>query len=505
MSSTDNYGASTLRLILDNLQDQVYVTDVDTYEIIFANKTIRTNFPDAVPGRKCYQALEDRTEPCEYCGIKVLQGKLGEGRSWQHYNAKCDLWLNVSEICVPWGDGRTAHIVSAANITELKRKQEELDKAQRRIEHNSKMMAEIADNLVSSAVYRTTFVDDLLRLDYASPMLEQLSGIPLDVLYKSMKPFYRNIHPDDMGPFRDKIRSRGGSLDEDTFEFRYILNGETMWYKVYSRGFEQDDHIVRDGILVDMTANKLREQKLRASYEEARRAKEDQNRFMATISHELRTPMNAIIGFMDILSTSGGEIDEGTQQDYMRIVSENANHLLKLIGDVLDVSKLDASQVTLMPVDANLDLLMEDIRSSFLVSKNMQDKQIDLILDRAETPLENVSLDVSRLRQVLVNLIGNAIKFTDRGHVRFGYKVVKDKILFHVEDTGLGIAPEKIPELGRPFIQVHDRSLAAKYRGTGLGLSISFNIVKLMGGKFKVASQPGKGTRFEFTVALPGK
>ncbi len=498
-----DYGIEALRVILDNTPDMVYVIDMSNYEFIFINRGMDQKARRAVPGAVCYEVLHGRREPCEHCVIGKIS--LGENINRHYYNSKLDIWFNVGETRAKWTDGRDVLVVSSRDISEIKKKEEELKESQERDLYRMKVTQEIADNVASSALYRTRVIDGEVTLEYASSMFAQLAGLSMEELYISLRPFYANIHPDDREMFRVKLRARSVSKHEETAEFRYVLGDKTLWYKIFSRGFMQDGVIVRDGILVDITAEKLREEELIASRDKAREASKARSEFMATVNHEMRNPMNAIVGFMDLLSTDGDSIDVDTQQEYMRIVSDSANQMLKLIGDVLDISKMDASRMKLALEPVDINKLMEDLCLSFNVSDSFKDKNIELLLDTTgQDPAGEFMLDPTRLRQVLTNIIGNAIKFTDKGYVRFGYQREEGKLRFYVEDTGIGIAPDKLKDLGQPFKQVHDASLASKYGGTGLGLATSFNLVKLMGGTHRVSSTLGQGTKIEFTVALQG-
>lgn len=500
--NNEGYKKDTLRLVLDNTPDMVYVLDHD-YKYIFKNKALRSRFGDIPQDKCCYEIFEGRQSSCELCSLPELiaQGP-GHGRVRQHFNEKLQSWFDINEMCITWSDGQPALLVSAKDITQLKQKDEELAKAQELLLHNSKVMQEISENIASTAMYRT-YMDEQgdLHFEYINRMFEQLSGIPLEALYQDMSMLFSRVHPEDRQIFREKVFAQALDFKERIIEFRYILNGKIVWYKIMSCGYIKNDRMIRDGILVDITAEKIRELELLSSIDKAQEAANAKSNFMATISHEIRNPMNAIVGFMELLSTNEGNIDTQTQLEYMRIVSDNANHMLKLIGDILDISKLDSSNMKLAPVMLNLNQLMNDIYASFIVCDSLASKPVELIMDQSGQDGDGIfTLDQSRLRQILNNLINNAIKFTEKGFVSFGYKREQGALRFYVQDTGIGIPQDKIEQLGQPFSQVHDRSLAAKYGGTGLGLAISFNLIKLMGGNVNVSSEPGKGTRFEFTI-----
>jgi signal transduction histidine kinase/ActR/RegA family two-component response regulator len=220
--------------------------------------------------------------------------------------------------------------------------------------------------------------------------------------------------------------------------------------------------------------------------------------FLANMSHEIRTPMNGIIG-MAHLSLNCNDMNK--QKEYTEKINSSAKLLLNIINDILDFSKMEAKKMIIDPLDFNLNKLLEDV--SNLLEFKAKEKNI---LFKINYPKElNVFLhgDVIKISQILINLISNAIKFTDIGHVKVNMKNIKDDIYcFSIEDTGIGISENGMKNLFKSFSQV-DASISRKYGGTGLGLSISKQLVELMGGKIWVDSTENKGSTFFFTLYLP--
>ena len=223
--------------------------------------------------------------------------------------------------------------------------------------------------------------------------------------------------------------------------------------------------------------------------------------FLANMSHEIRTPMNSIIGFSQLLSENP---DPETQKKYVDLILESGDSLLTLINEILDISQIEAGQSKLFPKNFNLEQLLSDLWDSF-ETERIKNKKNNIKLILAETEgvrVKTMYADPFRLRQVLSNLINNALKFTDSGKVSFGYSLLAgNKIRFCVEDTGIGIASENIEAIFHRFFKLEE-DMNRLYRGTGLGLAICKQIVEMMGGKLLVKSELSKGSQFFFDLTL---
>ena len=237
---------------------------------------------------------------------------------------------------------------------------------------------------------------------------------------------------------------------------------------------------------------------LRAAMERAEVANRAKSAFLASMSHELRTPLNAVLGYTQILKRD--KTLGAAQQAGISTIQQGGQHLLALINDVLDLSRVEAGKMEFHPKAVALGDLLSVVADIMRVRAEQKHLHFELELE-AGLPAA-VSVDETRLRQVLLNLLGNAVKFTDRGAVllRVAPAPVAPCLRFEVRDDGIGIANDHIEAIFRPFEQVGDASRRAG--GTGLGLAISRQLVQLMGGELKVESQPGRGSRFWFDVPL---
>lgn len=277
-------------------------------------------------------------------------------------------------------------------------------------------------------------------------------------------------------------------------------DGSKIWISESVRAIRnaagEIDHF--EGVAVDITARREAARVLREAKEAADAASRAKSYFLASVSHELRTPLNGILGYTQILRRDSGLSEK--QRDGVRVIHESAEHLLALINDVLDLSKIEAGRIELYPADFDLPDFATSVESIFL--PRAREKNLLLETAIADDLPRWVSGDEQRLRQIVFNLIANAVKFTVSGGVVFSVqRAANDTIRFSVSDTGPGIAPEDMRKLFEPFTQVgRDRTAAT---GTGLGLAISRSLVERMGGKLHVESKSGWGSRFWFEISLP--
>jgi PAS domain S-box-containing protein len=317
------------------------------------------------------------------------------------------------------------------------------------------------------------------------------------------------IHPEDWPRVEEAIHKHmSGQTPVYEAEFRSSqigrhTEGWTWWLqrgRVVTRD-EQGRPLRATGIQEDITARKEAEEELRQAIEAAEAANRAKSAFLANMSHELRTPLNAILGFAQLMERDPRLAAD--QRDSLETIRHSGEHLLTLINDVLEVSKIEAGRTALQPHDFDLYRLLADVESMFRL--RAADKELQLLFDCQPSVPQYVRTDESKLRQVVINLLSNAIKFTQEGGVtvRIGYDdETTPRLLFEVEDTGIGIDPGEVNDLFEPFVQASSRHSYHIQEGTGLGLTISQQFVHLMGGSISVQSELGHGSTFKFDVQI---
>ncbi len=313
------------------------------------------------------------------------------------------------------------------------------------------------------------------------------------------------VHPQDRDEFRRILDEKGEIIGFETQMYR--KDGSIIWASINARTVTDDQGNLHhyQGFLLDITEAKEKEQAMHAREvaEAANKAKSD---FLANMSHEIRTPMNAILGMADLLWESKLNIE---QKKYVQIFQNAGEDLLGIINDILDLSKVEAGGIELEEAPFDLQELVEKTREIMAVKAN--EKNLDLVCSiETGTPTYVVG-DVARLRQILINLLGNAVKFTHQGKIvlKIGDRETGPpegeretvELLFSIQDTGIGIPKAQQDKIFESFSQA-DSSKTREYGGTGLGLTICQRLVQMMGGTIWVESEPGKGSAFIFTAKL---
>ena len=342
------------------------------------------------------------------------------------------------------------------------------------------------------------------KVDYVSPNVERLLGIPWKEVRKDAR-VLAVLHPKD-SPDRDKNFLEGllrGQQREWDHEYEHLETKGRRWFHIIAMGSEVEGRTKYILVMSDRTADKQVNQALSNAVAAAETANRAKSTFLSNMSHDIRTPMNAIIGFTTLALSN---IDDKERvKDYLAKTLASSNHLLSLINDVLDMSRIESGKIHLEEVEVNLSDVLHDLKT--IVSGQIYAKQLELYMDVMDVTDEDVYCDKTRLNQILLNVLSNAIKFTPAGGtVSVRVRQLAGKVHgcgqyeFRIKDNGIGMSPEFAQKIFEPFERERS-STVSQIQGTGLGMAITKNIVDMMGGTIKVQTAQGKGT--EFIICLP--
>ena len=342
------------------------------------------------------------------------------------------------------------------------------------------------------------------KVDYVSPNIERLLGIPWKEVRQDvfvLDKLYPKDAPEHGKTFLEGLLS--GEQREWDFEYEHLETKERRWFHNIAMGSEVEGRTKYILVMSDRTADKQVNQALSNAVAAAETANRAKSTFLSNMSHDIRTPMNAIIGFTTLAISNIDDKDR--VKDYLSKTLASSNHLLSLINDVLDMSRIESGKIHLEEVEVNLSDVLHDLKT--IVSGQIYAKQLELYMDVMDVTDEDVYCDKTRLNQILLNILSNAIKFTPAGGtVSVRVRQLAGKVHgcgqyeFRVKDNGIGMSPEFAQKIFDPF-ERERTSTVSQIQGTGLGMAITKNIVDMMGGAISVQTAQGKGS--EFIICLP--
>ena len=498
-----NYVAS----VLETLPAGVIIYDRDD-RFVLANDKVKEALPAMVPAMQPGKPLREAVEVAHAAGYFRQSGDPAldalydvDRAAWiDGYMKRYDAINSVFERQNP--DGRWfqafdtrkpdgTYVGVRVDITELKRREADLRHTMAQIE----LYRHVLDELPVSTYVKSRD----LAFEFVNKAWAEITGVPRE---EALGKCDRDFFGEEGEGFasRDLAVLETGKPDE-TEETLTRRDGTVRQLIAKKSRLVSDDgtvHLI--GSSTDISELKEREAELQEAQRRAVLADRAKSEFLANMSHEIRTPMNGVLGMAELLAKS--ELDP-RQKTFTDIIVKSGNALLTIINDILDFSKIDAGQLVLDPAPFNLAEAIEDVAT--LVSTRAKEKNLEMIV-RVEPGLHDSFVgDVGRIRQIITNLLGNAVKFTDQGHVLVdvtGEELgAQTRLHVAVTDTGIGIPQDKLQQVFDKFSQV-DASSTRRHEGTGLGLAITSRLVALMGGEVGVKSREGEGSTFWFTITL---
>ncbi|MDB2415366.1 ATP-binding protein, partial [Rickettsiales bacterium] len=380
--------------------------------------------------------------------------------------------------------------------------------------YSQKHLRLILDN-ISDAVIT---IDSKGIIESFNPSAERIFGYDCDeVIGKNISTLIASIHHTELSKFlKNPARIGQPTTIGDKKEINAIHKDKnTFPIEIGINATEEDDNIIIICVIRDITEQKKSDEDIMkytdrlewAHYEmlrakdEAEKANQSKSAFLANMSHEIRTPLNAVMGMTELLMNT--ELTE-KQDNYANKIYNSSEMLLALINDILDISKIEAGEMSLEEIPYSITKLIDEVYS--ILSPKIQQNKIDFSVNYDKNIHSDVKIDPLRFKQILINLAGNAVKFTSQGYVKIDVTAVKETkssvtYLFEVKDSGIGIAKDKLKSIFDKFAQA-DVSTVRQFGGTGLGLAICKQLVELMQGSLGVRSDIGKGSVFWFKIKL---
>jgi PAS domain S-box-containing protein len=503
--------SALLETLLQNATDDIYFKDLESRFVYFSQSMLthfRRTDPAEIKGHTDFDFFsEEHARPAYEAEQEVIR----TGRAMLNLEEKEThidggvTWALTSKM--PWRD-KAGHIIGtmgiSKDITERKEIEQALGLTLERLQ------------IAVKAGKAGTWDHDLLtgRVGWDDEM-HALYGMPADGAAFGIERWYDALHPEDRASTIALYEAaRHGAKPSFDTEFRIHRGDDGSPRFIRAMGVVLRDESGRPvrmtGVNWDVTEERIREKKLAEALahekelvEKAQAGSRAKSEFLAVMSHEIRTPMNGILGFSELLA--GAPNLPTDCRDYVKTIASSGEALLRIIDDILDFSRLEAGGLKVEPTLLSSREILEDVHT--LLAPRAGEKHLEFHLALEDGIPERLWNDPGRLRQILINLVGNALKFTAHGSITLGMRPSRSPLKdgdagveIFVRDTGTGIPPDKLDHVFEPFAQA-DSSISRRYGGTGLGLAISRNLVELMGGALSVRSEVGEGS--EFVVTLP--
>jgi PAS domain S-box-containing protein len=487
-----------LRTVIDNLPDRIFLKDAEGHYLLDNASHLRSlglESPDGIAGKTVFDLFSrEQAEQFHAADMAIL----ASGEPLLNHEERLtgpdgvERWMLTTKVPLRDPEGKIVGLVCLSrDITARRTAQEALRESE---ERNRTLLEQLPQRIFfKDREGAFIAVNPAFASDLGVRPEELIGKTDFDLFPPDLAVKYR---ADDL-----RIMESGGT---ETIEETNVVQGHARFVEVVKAPVTSNDGSVIGvlGVFTDITERKQVEEARALALEEAQQATRLKSEFLASMSHEIRTPMNGVIGMTGLLLDTDLSPE---QREYAETVRSSAEALLKIINDILDFSKIEAGKLDIEPLPFDMSQAVEEVAE--MVAAEAEAKGLDLIVRYSPDAPRHLVGDAGRVRQVLTNLVGNAIKFTPHGHVLINVECEErppgEAILrVSVQDTGIGIPPEKLSQVWEKFTQA-DTSTTRQYGGTGLGLAISRQIVELMGGTVGATSHVGTGSTFWFTLRLP--
>lgn len=489
------------RWMLDEYVGNVYIADMDTYELLYLNKTSCDTIgllKEQMIGRKCYEVIQGRSSPCPFCNNDCLTEDAFY--EWEFKNPVLKRSFFIKNRIIDWEGHRARLELSNDNLSS----EYKLEKRERE--------REAIIRTIPGGFARIDARDLRTIIWYGGGFLPMI-GYTKEQFEYELHSKCGYVHPDDIERASEVMQKSRETGEDTAVEGRIITRDGTvkiltMTY-CYVSGKDSWDGIDSFySIGIDVTEDREEQKRQRNALEDAYRAARVANaaktNFLSSMSHDIRTPMNAIMGMAAIAQVNLESPDK--IRDCLDTINTSSRHLLSLINEVLDMSKIESGKVNISLGQVNLPAMVEAVTDMCLPLINGKSQQFQMSIGNVIH--ENVIADGDRLRQVLMNLLSNAVKYTPEGgtitlriNEQYSPNPKKSQYEFICIDTGIGISEEYLPHIFEPFSRAED-SRISKIQGTGLGMAITENIIRMMNGTIGVESKVGTGSKFTVSVPL---
>ena len=487
--------------MLDSYEGNIYVSDMDTYELLYLNRAscnVLGAPAEKLVGHKCYELIQGFDAPCPFCtNSKLCEESFYE---WEFDNPNLGRTFMIKDRIIDW-DGRRARLEMSHDMysTEYKlaKKDRERDAVTQSIPGGFVRLD--ARDLSTVLWYGAGFLDmiEYTAEQFKQELHSQCTYVPQEDLDNILPALKEVIETGQDTVIETHIQTRTGKTKIVTMTFHYA-SAEDSWDGIpsfYSIGID---------VTKDREEQARQRRVLEDAYEVARVSSDAKTNFLSSMSHDIRTPMNAIIGMTAIAQVNLNSPEK--VQECLGKIATSSRHLLSLINEVLDMSKIESGKIDLVSEEVSFPELFQDVMDMCRPLAVERGQELQMSADHVRH--ENIVTDRDRLQQVLVNLLSNAVKYTNPGgnislRVRELPSTMKTRgqYEFIVSDNGIGMSEEYIPHIFEPFSRAED-SRISKIQGTGLGMAITENIVRMMNGTIDVRSRLGEGSEFTVSVSF---